>query len=553
MGAGYWPLANTPDARRYPPMADTRRHFFVFYAMQWISRPIALRYNIASALHRRQTVSIFFTPNHGAPMTTFTLRPYSPEHLAQAPVTLITSRESLRDTMARLNLDPQTRQQADTLLSPDRKSVTLYRQDEDLRPLRTTIFLLDRPASPHLPEQNVFALRKLLTSSLLQEEGAFFIVDPDSNVVEHAESLVAEIVRAFPRYSRKTGASSPRANAYIDVMGEWDEASMVRLQSVADTLGMVAELVDTPTLDLDTESFARIARQQAERLGMEFTEIPVEVLKERGFGGLYHVGKSGIKPPRLVIVKYRVPHPRAHLAIVGKGLVYDTGGLCLKPREHMSNMKSDMAGAAAALGALCLAAETHLDCDLTALLCLAENGIGPEALRPDDIITLYSGKTVEINNTDAEGRLVLADGVAYASRHLAPDYIVDIATLTGAQLMCTGKRHAGLLTPSQTLQDTLFRAGRACGEPVFPMLYAPELLMDEFRSDLADMKNSCKDRLNAQSSCAGHFVEAHLAPDWHGGYAHIDIAGPAWDGERATAYGSLLLDTFARHLGHDPA
>ena len=411
MGAGYWPLANTPDARRYPPMADTRRHFFVFYAMQWISRPIALRYNIASALHRRQTVSIFFTPNHGAPMTTFTLRPYSPEHLAQAPVTLITSRESLRDTMAHLNLDPQTRQQADTLLSPDRKSVTLYRQDEDLRPLRTTIFLLDRPASPHLPEQNVFALRKLL----------------------------------------------------------------------------------------------------------------------------------------------RVPHPRAHLAIVGKGLVYDTGGLCLKPREHMSNMKSDMAGAAAALGALCLAAETHLDCDLTALLCLAENGIGPEALRPDDIITLYSGKTVEINNTDAEGRLVLADGVAYASRHLAPDYIVDIATLTGAQLMCTGKRHAGLLTPSQALQDTLFRAGRACGEPVFPMLYAPELLMDEFRSDLADMKNSCKDRLNAQSSCAGHFVEAHLAPDWHGGYAHIDIAGPAWDGERATAYGSLLLDTFARHLGHDPA
>ena len=136
---------------------------------------------------------------------------------------------------------------------------------------------------------------------------------------------------------------------------------------------------------------------------------------------------------------------------------------------------------------------------------------------------------VEINNTDAEGRLVLGDGVSYASSHYSPDLIVDVATLTGAQLMCTGKRHAGLLARSEELESAIVEASRACGEPVFPMLYAPDMLIEEFKSDVADMKNSCKDRLNAQSS-----------------YAHIDIAGPAWDGERATGYGAVLLDAICR-------
>lgn len=131
-------------------------------------------------------------------------------------------------------------------------------------------------------------------------------------------------------------------------------------------------------------------------------------------------------------------------------------------------------------------------------------------MRNDDILYMYSGKTVELNNTDAEGRLVLADGVAYASQNLNVDLIIDIATLTGAQMITTGLKHAGILTSSAKLEQTAIDSGRETGDLVFPMLYAPELLMKNFESKVADMKNSVVDRMNAQASSAGHFVESHI-------------------------------------------
>jgi probable aminopeptidase NPEPL1 len=173
---------------------------------------------------------------------------------------------------------------------------------------------------------------------------------------------------------------------------------------------------------------------------------------------------------------------------------------------------------------------------------LAENAIGPTAFRNDDILTMYSGKTVEVNNPDAEGRLVLADGVAHATKHIEGlDLVVDMATLTGAQLVATGKTHAGILANRKELEDKAVKAGLASGDYVFPMLYCPELLMDEFKSEVADMKNSVKDRGNAQSSCAGHFIESHLHEDYQGEWLHVDIAGPAWKDGRGTGYGVGLV------------
>jgi len=176
------------------------------------------------------------------------------------------------------------------------------------------------------------------------------------------------------------------------------------------------------------------------------------------------------------------------------------------------------------------------------LLCLCENAIGPSAFRNDDILTMLSGKTVEVNNCDAEGRLVLADGVNHATKHIENlDCVIDMATLTGAQLIATGKKHAGILTNSLDVERRAVDAGLRSGDLVFPLLYAPELLISEFKSDFADMKNSVKDRSNAQTSCAGHFIEDHLEPDYKGGWMHVDMAGPANKGVRGTGYGVGLI------------
>jgi len=155
---------------------------------------------------------------------------------------------------------------------------------------------------------------------------------------------------------------------------------------------------------------------------------------------------------------------------------------------------------------------------------------------------MYSGKTVEVNNSDAEGRLVLGDGVSHASKHIEGlDLIIDMATLTGAQMIATGRKHAAVLCNKEELETRAVQAGMISGDLCHPLLYAPELLMDEFKSEVADMKNSVKDRSNAQTSCAGHFIESHLAETYEGGWIHVDMAGPAAVGERSSGYGVGLV------------
>jgi probable aminopeptidase NPEPL1 len=155
---------------------------------------------------------------------------------------------------------------------------------------------------------------------------------------------------------------------------------------------------------------------------------------------------------------------------------------------------------------------------------------------------MYSGKTVEVNNADAEGRLVLGDGVAHATKHIEKlDLVVDMATLTGAVMVTTGKKHAGVLCNKAELETRAVQAGMQSGDLCYPLLYAPELLMEEFKSEVADMKNSVKDRSNAQASCAGHFIESHLEESYQGGWIHVDMAGPAMIGERSSGYGVGLV------------
>ena len=157
---------------------------------------------------------------------------------------------------------------------------------------------------------------------------------------------------------------------------------------------------------------------------------------------------------------------------------------------------------------------------------------------------MYSGRTVEINNTDAEGRLVLADGLAWVASERDPDHIIDMATLTGAQGVATGKLHAALYSSTESLELAAIAAGQRCGDLVHPLPYAPELFRKEFRSTVADMRNSVKDRSNAQASCAGQFLRNHLT-DYKGGWLHVDIAGPAVSAGRGTGFGVGLLLSLA--------
>jgi probable aminopeptidase NPEPL1 len=360
-------------------------------------------------------------------------------------------------------------------------------------------------------------------------------------------------------------------------------SDLSRLPTLADSTALAARIVDAPTNLMHTHALVAEARAVFEEARkkmrargdgsgrVELTVLRGEQLRERGLGLLWGVGKAAVHKPALVVLSL-IPDPPAaepgaargggappgaSTALVGKGIVYDTGGLSIKGKTFMPGMKRDCGGAAACLGAwraAALAPPGRLRGPLHALLCLAENAVGPASTRPDDVHVGFSNRTVEINNTDAEGRLVLGDGVAYAATELGCDRIFTCATLTGAQGIATGKRHCAVYTNDGAWEASVCRLGRRTGELAHPVPFCPEFWRHEFRSAVADMTNNVKDRGNAQVSCAAQFIFNHL-PDqgWEEGndagrvFVHLDIAFPSFDksSERATGFGVALLSHMA--------
>jgi len=213
----------------------------------------------------------------------------------------------------------------------------------------------------------------------------------------------------------------------------------------------------------------------------------------------------------------------------------------------MVSMKGDMGGAAAVLGAFKVLATHGCRHKVSLILCIAENAIGPAAYKPDDVLRMHSGKTVEINNTDAEGRLLLADGVSYAARVLKADVVFNAATLTGAQMVATGLLHAAIICNDEPLEQLVLAAGRHSGDLVHPLPFAPEFYKQEFESTVADMCNSVKNRNNAQSACAAQFVWWHI-DDTPVKWCHIDLAGPSFPKNRGTGFGVALISEAVRRL-----
>ncbi|KAJ1562467.1 putative aminopeptidase npepl1, partial [Cladochytrium tenue] len=306
---------------------------------------------------------------------------------------------------------------------------------------------------------------------------------------DQALHAACAVGRAFPTFSRKTGKSDSAARAkQVDLcLAVPDGAtgvppSVTELSEVVDCVRQAAHLVDAPPNELHTDSYVdRVARLHEEKLrplGVEMVAIRGEELRQRGYGAIYAVGRAAEHPPALVILSYKpTSSPVTTMAWVGKGIVYDSGGLSIKPTTSMTTMKTDMGGSAGVLYGFVAAVTTNAakDMHLHAILCIAENSVDERSTRNDDILTSYSGKTIEVNNTDAEGRLVLADGVAHACKHLAPDVIIDMATLTGAQSYATGLRHAGVLSNHAAFEADVVRAGARCGDLAFPLIYCPEL------------------------------------------------------------------------------
>merc|ERR1712063_203942 len=375
---------------------------------------------------------------------------------------------------------------------------------------------------------------------------------------ESAVSFAGALGRSARIYSRKKPSSS-QVNiecsffSYANNSFCWanDEKFLKELKITTESVRQAAGLVDQPCNECNTTFMVNRAKELVEELGADETvtgKVTMEKLcigedlEAEGFGGIFGVGKAAANPPALVVLKYEpnIQPPTQTVAWVGKGIVYDTGGLSMKTKTTMPGMKRDMGGSAAILEAFRAAARIGSDKRIYAVLCLAENAVGRLATRPDDIHRLYSGVTVEINNTDAEGRLVVGDGVAYVSKHLNVDVVLDMCTLTGAQGIATGQRHSAIVCNEETMEDCAVRAGRQTGDLCHPMPYSPELFTVEFKSSVADMKNSVKNRNNAQPSCAGHFIGSHLV-DYQNKWIHVDMAGPSHKGELATGYGVLLL------------
>ncbi|SJM52623.1 leucyl aminopeptidase [Gulosibacter sp. 10] len=320
----------------------------------------------------------------------------------------------------------------------------------------------------------------------------------------------------------------------VSVLAEGRAAALERARVLADAVHFTRDLINTPPNELVPESFA-------DHIAAEFRDGPVSVevwdeakLIEEGCGGIAGVGQGSANPPRLVRLEYAPEGAERHVGLVGKGITFDSGGLSLKPAASMVGMKFDMSGAASVAGVIRAVAALGLPVRVSGWCALAENLPSANALKPDDVITMRSKTTVEVTNTDAEGRLVLGDALALASE-AAPDVIVDIATLTGAQVVALGDRTTGLMGNEEAWRDRVLAAAERAGEPTWAMPI-PEEIKERLTSPVADIVNAKPGDRSGGMLFAAAFLERFIGEDGDGAipWIHLDIAGPA---DTKSAYG----------------
>jgi leucyl aminopeptidase len=319
---------------------------------------------------------------------------------------------------------------------------------------------------------------------------------------------------------------------------------------LGEVLHEVMNLVNTPASHLSPDLLGQWATKHAEEFRYGASVLDKNKLVELGMHALLAVNRGSEHPAHCIITHYRHPEAAKKIVLVGKGVIFDTGGVSIKAAKNMHYMKSDMAGAAAALGTVEACARLGLKVDVTAIAPTTDNSIDNTSLKPGDVISSYAGKTIEVIDTDAEGRLILADALAYAVKEYKPDVLIDMATLTGSIVASLGPQAAGLFTKDNQLAASLEKAGEVSGERVWRMPMYDEY-QDEMQSDIADIKN-LSEKPYAGATTAAKFLEYFTGA--HPSWAHLDIAGMAFQangfgkGFCATAYGVRLLVKWMKEM-----
>ncbi|MGP8078482.1 MAG: leucyl aminopeptidase [Thermoplasmata archaeon] len=307
------------------------------------------------------------------------------------------------------------------------------------------------------------------------------------------------------------------------------EEALVK-KAIADELALAETVIwtrDIANLPADTatpERLAEVARDLAKEFGLKIAVFDEKKLAEMGCGGILAVGSGSAHPPRMIVLEYPGGARRGRtVAIVGKGITFDSGGISIKPGPRMGEMKFDKSGAVATLGILRAAATLEVAPRVVGVLCCAENLPSGSAYRPGDVVRTFNGKTIEILNTDAEGRVVLSDGLGYVVQQYKPDEVIDLATLTGAQVVALGDDTAGLVTTDERLAHGLLAASALTGEPVWRMPLT-DFHREMVKSEVADVRNSTEIPVAGMLSAAA-FLETFVGTT---PWAHLDIAGPAY-------------------------
>ena len=366
--------------------------------------------------------------------------------------------------------------------------------------------------------------------SLVGKKSALFALPTQTTVAAQAVAVGVELgaytFTEFKTKNEKNNESLKQANILVQDLFV-NKASFEEAQIIAESVKNVRNLVNTPPSHMYPESFANYVKKSFKKNSKLTLEVLDErALKRQGYGAIIGVGQGSINPPRFIRLAYKSRGAKFHLALVGKGITFDTGGISLKPPASMHTMKCDMAGAATVVEALRAIMNLDLKINVTAYAALAENMPSASAQRPSDVVTTYGGKTIEVLNTDAEGRLVLADALARAQED-KPDLIIDLATLTGAATVALGSRTAGIMSNKDEARDQVFASAKETGESMWPMQIPEEsrTILDSKTADIANVGFTPNPAGGMMVGAAflNEFVDEKTP------WVHIDIAPPAFN------------------------
>ena len=297
-------------------------------------------------------------------------------------------------------------------------------------------------------------------------------------------------------------------------------------QITADATNFTRDIVNTTPDDCFPDTLAQIASGLADELGLECNILKPKELKKEKMEALLAVARASRHKPRVIHLAHKPKNPKAVISLIGKGLTYDSGGLSLKPSASMVSMKLDKSGGSAVLGIMKAVSEMNLPVEVHGFVGAVENMIGGDAYKPDDVLTSKSGKTIEVRNTDAEGRLVLADVLAYAQQEVEADYMFDLATLTGASVVALGQYTSAVMGNCDTPKDMVIEASKEAGE-LATKLDFNKLLRKCLKSNVADISNISNTPYGGAIT-AGIFLDNFIEKENKDKWAHIDIAGPAY-------------------------